>query len=361
MCDPPFIPSAGFISRKEHDENSRKMWFVVFEQGLFTTRKDALCYAQDPSDVHIFFTREEAEDYWTSTCDVVHAHTIEDDQERDEIVHDGGPIASLVSTRSTSHLKSPTARGATTPIAPRLKSPTPRSATAAVTKLPLYIDDDDAPPRRRSPRINAPAGTPAAPAPIVDPKPTPAKAKARALSTMDDDEDLPDHKRAKGRSKALQAPPAVPLPARSKFKPAFGPKIKPPPPTAAWGSAAWAPGVPASASPTFVPCAGPLGSVSASSFVPGTPSTTSFSTVSSLSSSFASSSSHAGAHRSAASPAPTGVSGSSTGARRLWWNPTQNSFYKEAATAYEEMAGGEWLKVVSIEEVDEILSAGGGP
>ncbi|KAJ7159901.1 hypothetical protein C8R43DRAFT_1124264 [Mycena crocata] len=71
-CKIPFFPNHGnFKSRKEHDDNGRKKWYVVDDIGLFTSEADALALTDD---YHIFTTRFKALLHWDADCARRHTH-----------------------------------------------------------------------------------------------------------------------------------------------------------------------------------------------------------------------------------------------------------------------------------------------
>jgi hypothetical protein len=44
-CDMPFFPNAGnFAGFQEHNKNTRKFWFLVLSDGLFTKKYVSLTY-----------------------------------------------------------------------------------------------------------------------------------------------------------------------------------------------------------------------------------------------------------------------------------------------------------------------------
>ncbi|KAF8187335.1 hypothetical protein K438DRAFT_1972964 [Mycena galopus ATCC 62051] len=68
-----------YVSDRDHDENTRKMWFVVFGEGLFTKKTDADTYALkndvvNDDSVHIFNTKAQALCCWARHCRRRHAN-----------------------------------------------------------------------------------------------------------------------------------------------------------------------------------------------------------------------------------------------------------------------------------------------
>ncbi|KAF8183272.1 hypothetical protein K438DRAFT_1975139 [Mycena galopus ATCC 62051] len=68
-----------YVSDRDHDENTRKMWFIVFGEGLFTKKTDAVAYALkndvvNDDSVHIFNTKAQALRCWARHCRRRHAN-----------------------------------------------------------------------------------------------------------------------------------------------------------------------------------------------------------------------------------------------------------------------------------------------
>ncbi|KAJ6603537.1 hypothetical protein DFH09DRAFT_1301323 [Mycena vulgaris] len=73
-CELPFFPNAvNYVDDNEHDKNTRKLWYLVLDTGLFTKRADTdgLCA---PDDIAIFYTRAKAQRKWDSNCCKRHTH-----------------------------------------------------------------------------------------------------------------------------------------------------------------------------------------------------------------------------------------------------------------------------------------------
>ncbi|KAJ7148710.1 hypothetical protein C8R43DRAFT_1128941 [Mycena crocata] len=114
-CKIPFFPNGNFKSRKEHDDNGRKKWYVVDDIGLFTFEADALALTPD---YHIFTTRFKALLYWDADCARRHTHSDNDvvpdsepnsddnadtpEGDNEELNTPSRPIASHTPTRSIS-------------------------------------------------------------------------------------------------------------------------------------------------------------------------------------------------------------------------------------------------------------------
>ncbi|KAJ7857424.1 hypothetical protein B0H14DRAFT_2578317 [Mycena olivaceomarginata] len=74
VCPLPLFSHSNYKNDADHDENTRKYWFVVFGVGLFTAQKDALQEAGNKVDgVHVFITRDQATRAWARHCRRRHA------------------------------------------------------------------------------------------------------------------------------------------------------------------------------------------------------------------------------------------------------------------------------------------------
>ncbi|KAJ7663556.1 hypothetical protein B0H14DRAFT_3539898 [Mycena olivaceomarginata] len=60
--------NTNYISDTDHDENSRKFWFLVFGRGLYTKKADADVAAEHVDGVHIFKTHAQATRAWARHC-----------------------------------------------------------------------------------------------------------------------------------------------------------------------------------------------------------------------------------------------------------------------------------------------------
>ncbi|KAJ7814403.1 hypothetical protein B0H14DRAFT_2604160 [Mycena olivaceomarginata] len=69
VCKLPFTcNNTNYISDMDHDENSRKFWFLVFGRGLYTKKADADAAAEHVDGVHIFKTRAQGTRAWARHC-----------------------------------------------------------------------------------------------------------------------------------------------------------------------------------------------------------------------------------------------------------------------------------------------------
>lgn len=173
-CDLPFYPNANYVNEAEHDANTRKYYYLVLDHGLFTkkcvcnatqtTRTDAsFCRADadplcDADDIHIFFTRKQAQREWDKDCAERHDH---DNAPATSNCDSAGAILSRAPTsrrttpRATTHT---TPSGATsnwalgagkrsaarsTSVKPKPKSRSPTKSRSLTKTVPLYEDDSD--------------------------------------------------------------------------------------------------------------------------------------------------------------------------------------------------------------------------
>ncbi|KAJ7880730.1 hypothetical protein B0H14DRAFT_2566129 [Mycena olivaceomarginata] len=108
---------------KDHDQNTRKYWFVVFGVGLFTSqcvffwrrwqgteacvvpRKDALQAAGNEDGVHVFITRNQATRAWTRHC--CRRHTTGCHKTRDPKAHSGDMDSNTDSDTPAKRSKTP--------------------------------------------------------------------------------------------------------------------------------------------------------------------------------------------------------------------------------------------------------------
>ncbi|KAJ6600450.1 hypothetical protein DFH09DRAFT_1302922 [Mycena vulgaris] len=141
VCDIPFHPNcSNYTDDDEHDENSRKFWFLILDCGLFTKKSDADLIEGD--EVLIFFTRKKAEECWAQHCSRYHDQT--------DLAHQDDP-------------PKPLAPGPSSPAPPSLRVEAPRQRKS---------QDDGV----------EPAASTQAPAPPPASKPAQGPASARASS-----------------------------------------------------------------------------------------------------------------------------------------------------------------------------------
>ncbi|KAJ7797960.1 hypothetical protein B0H14DRAFT_2618411 [Mycena olivaceomarginata] len=184
VCDLPFVSHGNYKNDNDHDQNTRKFWYLVFGVGLFTAqkqsltlnRKDAVGAAASGVDsVHVFLARDQATRAWGRWCQRHHkdgCHKTLDARESDADFSDDNivqpcqprqPATASMAKSWSATAPIPKPRSATAPIPKRQAEakrdvvkrepvrPSPntpaRNASAPVrrvpVKLPLFVDDSD--------------------------------------------------------------------------------------------------------------------------------------------------------------------------------------------------------------------------
>ncbi|KAF8145752.1 hypothetical protein K438DRAFT_1991518 [Mycena galopus ATCC 62051] len=87
----------------DHDNNTRKFWFLVFGRGLYTKKTDADAAAENDNGVHIFNTRAQATRAWARHCRRRHSKGCH--ETKDPVAH-----ASDADTNTDKDTKEPRAR-----------------------------------------------------------------------------------------------------------------------------------------------------------------------------------------------------------------------------------------------------------
>ncbi|KAJ7790836.1 hypothetical protein B0H14DRAFT_2625608 [Mycena olivaceomarginata] len=244
VCKLPFTRNnTNYISDTDHDENSRKFWFLVFGRGLYTKKADADAAAEHVDSVHIFKTRAQATRAWARHCRRRHtdgchkttgARAYESDADSDTDNDTEGPkararvLAAIVSPKksikpergaSTQHAESVRRkRSASTQRAQTIKRapsvPVKRTPSASVPvmrrtvkaelvsppkKTPLYADCEDSDLEEDLFKSDSSIEVPLAASRA-------ASRPKSVLSTLDEDEDMP-------------MPPASAPPTTNSFSP----------------------------------------------------------------------------------------------------------------------------------------------
>jgi hypothetical protein len=123
VCDLPLVSHHNYKNDEDHDQNTRKYWFVVFGVGLFTAqcvffggrwqgteacvvpRKDALQAAGNEDGVHVFITRNQATRAWARHCR--RRHTTGCHKTRDPKAHSGNVDSDTDSDTPAKRSKTP--------------------------------------------------------------------------------------------------------------------------------------------------------------------------------------------------------------------------------------------------------------
>ncbi|KAJ6517562.1 hypothetical protein DFH09DRAFT_1332361 [Mycena vulgaris] len=132
-CELPFFPNANnYVDDGEHDKNSRKYWYLVLREGLFTLKSDADALSA-PDDILILFTKAQAQRLWDMHCHKHHKHK-QDDRAPEYSSDEAAALKSPPSARSSSHTRRPARSPSVTASAPTAKGK--KSAFKSGTKAP---------------------------------------------------------------------------------------------------------------------------------------------------------------------------------------------------------------------------------
>ncbi|KAJ6555626.1 hypothetical protein DFH09DRAFT_1084800 [Mycena vulgaris] len=105
-CELPFFPNANnYVDDGEHDKNSRKYWYLILREGLFTLKSDADALSA-PDDILILFTKAQAQRLWDMHCHKHHKHK-QDDRAPEYSSDEAAALKSPPSARSSSHTRRP--------------------------------------------------------------------------------------------------------------------------------------------------------------------------------------------------------------------------------------------------------------
>ncbi|KAJ7862381.1 hypothetical protein B0H14DRAFT_3444757 [Mycena olivaceomarginata] len=210
VCDLPLVSHHNYKNDEDHDQNTRKYWFIVFGVGLFTAQKDALQAAGNKEDgVHVFITRNQATRAWARHCR--RRHTAGCHKTRDPKAHpsdaDSDTDSDIEPPHAHAHcqLAAGAKRGQTTVEVKEEKKSVKRPSTVRAASVP----------------VKRAAHTPAPKVPVKRARETLAASRATwratsraksALSALDEDEDVP-------MPAAIVIPTTVAIPAAAPDSP----------------------------------------------------------------------------------------------------------------------------------------------